>query len=214
MFIRFLTSIINHTKCISLNKQQCMIRSTLTNLIPNEYSQQLCYYPFVVNLSRCARSCNILNDLSSKVCVPKKQDLSLSISNMITGINESKISTKHANVNVNLMAENVTQIKSEITVNVVASVEIRKNMRAKKIIFGIPATCTCKNGKYVGNIIGDSVITCDEIIEATKSTSTEIVPAKSISKKAVPTKVISTNFFILLVFLLMTMALMIAANVT
>ena len=110
-----------------------MIQSTLTNLIPNEYSQQLCYYPFVVNLDRYTRSCNILNDLTSKVCVPKKQDLNLSISNMITGINESKTSTKHANVNVNLMVENVTQIKSEITINVGASVEIQKNMRAKRL---------------------------------------------------------------------------------
>ena len=30
-----------------------------------------------------------------------------------------------------------------------------------------PATCSCKNGKYVESIIGDSVIACDEIIEET-----------------------------------------------
>ena len=36
-------------------------------------------------------SCNTLNDLSKKVCVPNKtEDLSLSLFNMITGINESK----------------------------------------------------------------------------------------------------------------------------
>ena len=32
-----------------------------------------------------------------------------------------------------------------------------------------PTTCTCENGKYLGSIIGDSVIACDEIIEAAKS---------------------------------------------
>ena len=35
------------------------------------------------------------------------------------------------------MVETVTQIKSEITINVGASVEIQKNMCAKKIIFRI-----------------------------------------------------------------------------
>ena len=44
----------------------------------------------------------------------------------------------HANANTNLMTENVTQIKSEITVNVGINVKIPNNiMCAKKIIFGI-----------------------------------------------------------------------------
>ena len=79
MFIRCLTSMINdsnHTKCISLNNQQCMTRSTLINSVLNKYSQglQSSYYPFVVNLDRCTRSCNIFNDLSNKVCVPNKAE--------------------------------------------------------------------------------------------------------------------------------------------
>ena len=67
----------------------------IINLHPNEYTQGLCYYPFVVNLDRCFGSCNILSDLSNKVCVPNKtEDLNLSIFNMITGINLSKTLTK------------------------------------------------------------------------------------------------------------------------
>ena len=34
-----------------------------------------------------------------------------------------------------------------------------------------PATCSHKNGKYIGSIIDDSVITCDEIIEEAKTIS-------------------------------------------
>ena len=26
-------------------------------------------------------------------------------------------------------------------------------------------TCSCENGKYLANIMGDSVITCDEIVD-------------------------------------------------
>ena len=41
------------------------------------------------------RSCNVLSDLSNKVCVPNKiEDLNLSVFNIITGINESKTLTK------------------------------------------------------------------------------------------------------------------------
>ena len=64
-----------------------MIQPTLINLHPNEYSQEFHYYPFVVKLDRCAGSCNILNDLSNKVCVSKKtEDLNLSMFNMINNL--------------------------------------------------------------------------------------------------------------------------------
>ena len=56
-----------------------------------------------------------------------------------------------------------------------------------------PAACSCQNGEYVGSIIDHSVITCDEIIEATKSTL--------------------TNLSILLTFSLITIALLIAISI-
>ena len=43
MFIVLLTSAgtaSSNTKCLSLSNQKCMIRSTLINLHPNEYSQE------------------------------------------------------------------------------------------------------------------------------------------------------------------------------
>ena len=42
------------------------------------------------------RSCNTLNYLLAKVCVPNKtEDVNLNLFNMITEINESKTLTKH-----------------------------------------------------------------------------------------------------------------------
>ena len=73
-----------------------MIQATLINVHPNEYRHEFHYYPFSVELDRCVRNFNILNDLSNKACVPNKtEDLNLSIFSMITGINESKILAKH-----------------------------------------------------------------------------------------------------------------------
>ena len=81
--------------CI-LNSPICRTQPTVLNLHPNEYTQGFHYYPIAVNLDRCVGSCNTLNDLSTKGCVPKKTEvLNLSVFNKITGINKSKILTKH-----------------------------------------------------------------------------------------------------------------------
>ena len=53
-----------------------MTKSPLINLHPNEYTQGLYYYLFLVDLDRRVGSCNT-------------SDLNLSVFNMITGINES-----------------------------------------------------------------------------------------------------------------------------
>ena len=94
-----LTSIVsgsNHTKCISLSNQKCMTRPSVVNSHPNEYYQELNYYPFVVNLDRCAGSCNTLGDLSNKVDVPNETEaLDLHVFNMLTVINESRTLTKN-----------------------------------------------------------------------------------------------------------------------
>ena len=77
IFIGLLTgkvSASNQTKCVSLSNQKCMIQSTLINFHTNEYSQEFHYYPFAVKLDRYAESCNTLNDLSHKVCVPNKTE--------------------------------------------------------------------------------------------------------------------------------------------
>ena len=91
MFIGLLTNIesaSNHPKYVSLSNQKCMIRPIVINLHPNEYSQELHCYPSAVKLDRYFGSCNILNDLSNKACVPNKtEDLNLSVFSMITGIN-------------------------------------------------------------------------------------------------------------------------------
>ena len=94
IFIGLLTGLVNrfnHTKCLCLSNQKCMIQLTLINLHPNEYSQEFHYYPFAVKLDRCVRSCNTLNDLSNKVCIANKiEDLNLSMFHMIIGINFSR----------------------------------------------------------------------------------------------------------------------------
>ena len=99
MLLGLLISIVNasnHTKCMSLNNHKCMTQATIINLHPNKYSQEFHYCSFGVKLDRYVGSCNTLNDLFNKVCVPNEtEDVNLNMFNMITGINESETLTKY-----------------------------------------------------------------------------------------------------------------------
>ena len=64
--------------------------------------------------------------------------------------------------------------------------------------------CSCKDCKCLASFIDDSVITCDEIIEETKT-------IKQILIKKVDCQ--SQNFYFLLAFLLITNALLIAVSI-
>ena len=50
----------------------------------------------------------------------------------------------------------------------------KKTPCVQKKFFLNPSACTFENGKYLENIIGDTVIMCDEVTEVTKT-----VPAKT-----------------------------------
>ena len=72
-----------------LNNQLCMNGpTTLIDLNPDECNQGLCYYSFMLNLDRCNRNCNTLNESSNRICVPNKaEDVNLNDFNLITKIN-------------------------------------------------------------------------------------------------------------------------------
>ena len=57
------------------SNQKYEIQPTLINLNPNEYSQELHFYPIVVKLDKCAGSCNALNELSNKLWFQIKQKI-------------------------------------------------------------------------------------------------------------------------------------------
>ena len=55
ILIGLLTGLVNgsnHSKCVSLSNQKCMIQATLINLHPNEYNQEFDFFPFAVELVR------------------------------------------------------------------------------------------------------------------------------------------------------------------
>ena len=104
------------------------------------------------------------------------------------------------------MIENLTQINSGITINIVVTAKLWKNILCTKNYVWNPATCTCKNGEYLRSIIDDSLVTCG--IEVTKAVTTKIT-----STKTVRTKSTLTSCYILLIFLLTTISSLIAVSI-
>ena len=203
----------NHTKCVSLSNQKCMTQPTFINLHPNEYSQEFHSYPFAVKLDRCVGSCNTLNDLYNKVCVPNKtEDLNLSVFSMITGINESKALTKHISCECKCTFDGRKCNSDQWWNSDKCRCECEKRHVCEKDYAWNPATCRCENGKYLASIMDDSAITCDEIIEsynenreAKSSDETNFNEKRAICK--------TQNFYILLAFLLITIALLVAIGI-
>ena len=75
------------TKCVSLNNEPCIIRPTLIELNTVERN----CYPFMISLDKCNGSCNVVDDVSTKIFVPSEtKDVNLKVFNMITKMNEAK----------------------------------------------------------------------------------------------------------------------------
>ena len=133
---------------------------------------------------------------------------------MVTGINESKTLKKHISFKCECKFDDRKCNLNQNWNNDKCPCECEnpKEHQCEKGYFWNPTKCSCENGKYARGI-GDSVVICNEIIEATKIISTKTIPAKSASTKTIPTKSISINFYILLAFLLITIALLISISI-
>ena len=164
---------------------------------------------FEVKLDRCVGSCNTINDLSNKVCVPNKiEDLDLSVFNMITGINESKTLTKDISCECKSKFDGKKCNSDQWWNNKKCRCECKKRHVCEKDYIWNPATCRCKNGKYLVSIMNDSAITCAEIIEPYHKERKSILTYFNKNKATCETQI----FYILLAFLLVAIALLIAVN--
>ena len=86
----------------------------------------------------------------------------------------------------------------------------KKTSFVKKDYIWNPATCSCKNGKYLASIIDNSVITCNEVINTTKTFATKTIPTDSKEKKV---NCKTKNVYIFLIDLLITIALLITFSI-
>ena len=57
-FINFNLSNKNSLECVSMNNQECKIRTEIINLNNNEPM----FYPYSIKINKCKGSCNTTND--------------------------------------------------------------------------------------------------------------------------------------------------------
>ena len=68
-----------------------MVRPTIFYL----NSVELKYYPFMISLDKCRGSCNFVDHLSTKICIPSKtKEANAKVFNMITNETEAKTTIK------------------------------------------------------------------------------------------------------------------------
>ena len=65
-FFSFSVLNLNSLECVSMNNQECKIKSEIINVNTNEPM----FYPHSITINKCKGSCNTINDPYAKLCVP------------------------------------------------------------------------------------------------------------------------------------------------
>ena len=85
----FLSILVSATSlnCISMKNQECKVRPEIINVNSNESV----FYPFSIKTSKCSGSCNNINDLYSKKCLPNViKGLNVKVFNLMSRTNETR----------------------------------------------------------------------------------------------------------------------------
>ena len=74
-------------KFISLNNLPYQTRPAIIEVNSNETP----FYPFTAGFNKCDGSCNAIDDLYTRVCVPNKvTNMNIKVFNLMSGINETR----------------------------------------------------------------------------------------------------------------------------
>ena len=97
---------------------------------------------------------------------------------MITGNNESNVLIKDISSKYKCKFDSRKCNSNQKWNNYKFQWECKKRHICEKNCIWNPATCSCKNGKYLASIVDDSVITYDEVIDAEIKTIPKIFNKK------------------------------------
>ena len=86
-FFNFNLSNLNSLKCVSMNIQECKIRTEIISVNTNE----LMFYPYSVKINKCKGSCNTINDPYAKLCAPDTiKNINVKVFNLMSRTNETR----------------------------------------------------------------------------------------------------------------------------
>ena len=77
----------NALKCVSMNNQECKIRSEIIDINSNEPL----FYPYSIEVNKCSSSCNNMNDPYAKLCVSDvAKNINVKVFDLMSRTNETK----------------------------------------------------------------------------------------------------------------------------
>ena len=87
IFFSFNVLNVNSLECVSMNNQECKIRSEIINVNTNE----LMCYPYSIKINKCKGSCNKINDPYAKICVPDNiKTINFKVFDLMSRTNETR----------------------------------------------------------------------------------------------------------------------------
>ena len=98
-FINCNLSNVNPLECVSINNQECKIRTEIININTNEPM----FYLYRIKINKCKGSCNAINDPHAKICVPDEiKNTNVKLFNLMSRTNETRHINriKHVNADV------------------------------------------------------------------------------------------------------------------
>ena len=78
---------VNSLECVSMDNQECEIRTEIINLNTNEHM----FYPYSIKINKCKGRCNTINDSYAKICVPHEiKNTNVKVFNLMSRTNETR----------------------------------------------------------------------------------------------------------------------------
>ena len=76
----------NSLECVSMNNQECKIRSEIININTNEPM----FYPYSITMNNCKDSCNTISYPYAKICIPDIiKNINVKVFNLVSRTNEA-----------------------------------------------------------------------------------------------------------------------------
>ena len=86
-FFSFNPLSVSSLECVSMNNQECKIRTKIINLNSNE----TVFYPFSIRVNKCSGSCNNINDPYAKLFIPNVvKNINVKVFNLMSWSNQRR----------------------------------------------------------------------------------------------------------------------------
>ena len=83
---------VNSLECVSMNNQECKIRSEIINVNTNEPL----FYHYSIKINKCKGCCDTINAPYAKLCVPDTiKNINIKVFNLMSRTNETRHTEWH-----------------------------------------------------------------------------------------------------------------------